>query len=97
MAHTQTQERGTRTVTINLRAHPRQKTLIDCAARTLGKNRSDFMLEAACGRADAVLCDQRNFVLDAKTFDRFVKALDKPPAPNAPLRRLLHTKAPWER
>jgi uncharacterized protein (DUF1778 family) len=37
-----------RDAAINLRARPEQRDLIDQAARLLGKNRSDFMLEAAC-------------------------------------------------
>jgi GNAT superfamily N-acetyltransferase len=37
-----------------------QRDLIDQAANLLGKNRSDFMLEAACERAQAVRAvDQR--------------------------------------
>ena len=39
---------ATRGETINLRATRRQKTLIDQAAETLGRSRSDFMLETAC-------------------------------------------------
>ena len=37
-----------RDAAINLRARPVQRDLIDHAAQLLGKNRSDFMLEAAC-------------------------------------------------
>ena len=40
-----------RAAAINLRALPEQRDLIDYAASVLGKNRSDFMLEAACERA----------------------------------------------
>jgi len=29
-------------------------------------------------------------------FKKFAKLLDKPPADNPPLRRLLRTKAPWD-
>lgn len=36
---------------INLRAKPEQRDLIAQAATLLGKNRSEFMLEAACERA----------------------------------------------
>ena len=44
-----------RDAAINLRALPEQRDLIDHAATLLGKNRSDFMLEAACERAQAVV------------------------------------------
>ena len=90
-------ERQPRDVTINLRANQRQRALIDRAAQTLGKNRSDFMLEAACREADAVLLDRRFFPLDEKGYRRFVAALDTPPGDNRKLRRLLTSKAPWER
>ena len=53
-----------RDVAINLRALPEQRDLIDHAASLLGKNRSDFMLEAACDRAQAVILDQVFFMKD---------------------------------
>lgn len=40
-----------RAVVINLRAKPEQRDLIDQAETLLGRDRSDFMLEAACERA----------------------------------------------
>jgi len=84
-------------VTINLRADQRRRALIDRAAGTLGKNRSEFMLDAACREATLVLLDQRLFLVDEKAFKRFNEALDKVPADNPRLRRLLASKAPWER
>ena len=92
-----TRERERRDVTINLRANQRQRALIDRAADAAGKNRSDFMLEAACREADAVLLDRRLFLLDEKAYRRFTDALDRPPAANPRLRRLLTSRAPWER
>lgn len=86
-----------RDVTINLRAHRNQRAVIDRAAEKLGKNRSDFMLEAACREAEAVLLDQRHFQLSEKEFKKFLAALDRSPAENPRLRRLLKAKAPWER
>ena len=83
--------------TINLRASRRQKMLIDRAASALGRNRSDFMLESACKEAEAVLLDRRYFAMPSAEFLRFTAMLDKPPANNARLRKLLKTKAPWEK
>ena len=57
-----------RNTAINLRVRAEQRDLIDCAAHTLGKNRSDFMLEAACEKAQGVMLDQVFFSLDAKNF-----------------------------
>ena len=57
-----------RDAAINLRAMPKQRDLIDHAAKLLGKNRSDFMLDAACERAQAVVLDQVFFRLDKAKF-----------------------------
>jgi uncharacterized protein (DUF1778 family) len=73
------------------------KVLIDRAAEALGRSRSDFMLETACREAEAVLLDRRYFSLSADAFKRFTAMLDKPPASNLKLQRLLQTKAPWAR
>jgi uncharacterized protein (DUF1778 family) len=89
-------ERGTRGVTINLRADHTKRALIDRAAQRVGKNRSEFMLEAACRQATEVLLDQRLFLLDEKAYKRFTDALDAPPAENKRLKRLMMSKAPWE-
>lgn len=85
-----------RDASINLRAHTEQRDLIDQAARLLGKNRSDFMLEAACEKAQGVMLDQVFFTLNAQNFQRFSEMLDAPVQPNPSLERLLATKAPWE-
>jgi uncharacterized protein (DUF1778 family) len=83
--------------TINLRASQRQKALIDRAAEALGRSRSEFMLDTACREAESVLLDRRYFFLAEDEFRKFVALLDKPPKDNPRLRRLLQTKAPWDR
>ncbi len=85
-----------RTAAINIRALPDQRDLIDQAAALSGKNRSDFMLEAACEKAQTVLLDQVYFRLDESDFRKFVEQLDQPVSPNPRLERLLARKAPWE-
>lgn len=84
-----------RDASINLRALPQQRDLIDHAASLLGKNRSDFMLEAACERAQAVVLDQVFFSLDASKFREFTAALDAPHSANPGLERLMAVKTPW--
>lgn len=84
-------------VSINIRAKARQRDLIDQAAERLGRSRSDFMLEAACHKAENVLLDQAFFTVDAGTFAKFQALLDRPLPPTDKLRRLLKTKAPWEK
>ena len=86
-----------RDASINLRAEPQQRDLIDQAAMLLHKNRSDFMLEAACDKAQAVLLDQVFFSLDDAKFQKFTAMLDAPIQPNEGLERLLTVKAPWEK
>jgi uncharacterized protein (DUF1778 family) len=84
-----------RDAAINLRALPEQRDLIDQAANLLGKNRSDFMLEAACDKAQAVLLDQVFFRLDDEQFRQFTALLDAPVSHNPGLERLMSVKAPW--
>ena len=73
---------------------PSSRDLIDHAASLLGKNRSDFMLEAACDRAQAVVLDQVFFNLDLDKFRQFTDMLDAPPSANPGLERLMAVKAP---
>ena len=84
-----------RDAAINLRAMPAQRNLIDQAANLLGKNRSDFMLEVACDKAQEVLLDQVFFRLDADQFQQFMRRLDAPPQASSGLERLMAVKAPW--
>jgi len=85
-----------RAAAINLRALPEQRDLIDHAATLLGKNRSDFMLEAACERAQSVLLDQVFFGLDTEKFQQFTALLDAPASANPGLERLMAVKPPWD-
>lgn len=87
----------TERISINLRTDATSRDLIDRAAEALGKNRSEFMLDAARREATAVLLDQRLFQLDDRAYRRFAAALDAAPSENARLKRLLRTRAPWER
>ncbi len=87
----------TREITINLRARRPQRDLIDRAAVARGQSRTDFMLEAACEKAEQVLLDQSAFEVDARTFRRFAELIDRPAEPNAALARLLSSRSPWEK
>ncbi len=97
MRNSSTTDRTVRGVTINLRADTATRTLIDRAAEQVGKNRSEFMLEAARREATSVLLDQRLFLLDDKAYAQFTAVLDQPPTENRRLRRLLTTKAAWDK
>ena len=82
---------------INIRARVMQRNLIDKAAAMLNKNRSDFMLEAACREAENVLLDQRLFLVDDDAWQAFETLIDAPVKDNLALRKLLNDKAPWEK
>ena len=97
MPTARTRPKRERDETINLRASRKQKALIDRAADALGRSRSDFMLDTACREAESVLLDRRYFALPEDQFRKFVALLDRPPNDNPRLRRLLQTKAPWDR
>jgi uncharacterized protein (DUF1778 family) len=83
--------------TLNLRIKPDERGLIDRAAELTGKTRTDFVLEAARRAAVDALSDRTLFSVDAKTYAKFVAALDSSLQPNDKLRRTMQTAAPWER
>lgn len=90
-------ETQNRAAPINIRARSTQRNLIDKAAAILNKNRSDFMLEAACREAENVLLDQRLFLVDDNAWQAFETLIDAPVKDNLALRKLLNDKAPWEK
>ena len=70
--------------------------LIDRAAKTLGKNRTDFMLDAARRAAEDALLDRTIFTVSPKAYAEFLARLDAPPQSDERLRRTMRTSAPWE-
>jgi uncharacterized protein (DUF1778 family) len=82
--------------TLNLRIKPEVRGLIDRAAKVRGKNRTDFILEAACGAAEDALLDQALFMVSEAAYAEFVQRLDKPPVQNTRLQKTLQTQAPWK-
>lgn len=85
-----------RDTSINLRARAEQRDLIDRVSKLLGKSRSDFMLEAACEKANSVMLDQVYFPLGDSDFKRFAQLLDAPLKPNLALEKLLAKPSPWD-
>jgi uncharacterized protein (DUF1778 family) len=81
---------------VNLRVREDVRDLIDQAARTFGKTRSDFMIDAARQAAEHALLDQTFVRVDAKTFAHFMAVLDQPPASEG-YARLMDAPRPWER
>lgn len=83
---------------INIRAKTSQRDLIDMAASTVSKSRTDFMLEVACREAQDILLDQRLFLLNDNQFEAFIEELDAPLTPErrARIDNLMNRKSPWE-
>ncbi|TYL44170.1 DUF1778 domain-containing protein [Dickeya sp. ws52] len=79
-----------------LRIKPADRDLIDRAAKARGKNRTDFVLEAARAAAEEALIDQRIIMADPDAYQEFLARLDQTPSPNAALRKTMQTPAPWE-
>lgn len=81
---------------VNLRMSPEDRAVIDRAARTAGKTRTEFMVEAARQAARETLLDTMLILTDGATFHRFRDMFDAPPQPNPRLRKLMSRTAPWE-
>ena len=92
-----TPKRATTRDTLNLRIKPELRGLIDRAAQLAGKNRTDFVLEAARRAAEDALLDRTVFSVSPKAYAEFLKRLDAPPRPNERLRRTMKAAAPWDR
>jgi uncharacterized protein (DUF1778 family) len=92
-----TPKRATTRDSLNLRIKPELRGLIDRAAQLAGKNRTDFVLEAARRAAEDALLDRTVFSVSPKAYAEFLKRLDAPPQPNERLRRTMQTQAPWDR
>lgn len=87
----------TKRSTLNLRISPELRGLIDQAAELSGKNRTDFVLDAARHAAEEALKERTVFLLDPEGYKAFVALLDAPPRPNERLLKTLHSKPPWEK
>lgn len=82
---------------LNLRIKPGLRSLIDHAAELVGKNRTDFVLDAARQAAETTMLERTVLPLNPKAYAAFVERLDAQPKPNPRLRRSLGTPAPWEK
>ena len=79
---------------LNLRIKPEERGLIDRAAKTLGKNRTDFMLDAARRAAEDALLDRTISTVSPKAYAEFLARLDASPQSNERLLRTMRTPAP---
>lgn len=82
--------------TLNLRIKPEDRDLIDMAAKIKGKNRTDFILEAARNAAEETLLERTIFLVSPEAYTEFLTILDAPPQTNERLRKTMQTPAPWD-
>ncbi len=68
----------------------------DRAAELVGKNRTDFVLDAARHAAEDSLLDRTVFSASPQAYRQFLAQLDAPPKPNTRLLKSMQTPAPWE-
>jgi len=81
---------------LNLRIKPQVRQLIDRAAEVAGKNRTDFVLDAARSAAEETLLDRTLFTMTPSAYREFLERLDAPPEPNERLVKTMRTPAPWK-
>ena len=82
--------------TLNIRIKPEVRDLIDRAAKSRGKNRTDFILDSARLAAEDTLFDQVIMTVSPQAYEQFQARLDMPPNANDRLRQTMQTPAPWE-
>tara|TARA_R110001583_G_scaffold180533_1_gene337624 strand:- start:1309 stop:1599 length:291 start_codon:yes stop_codon:yes gene_type:complete len=82
--------------TLNIRIKPEERGLIDRAAKARGKNRTEFVLEAARIAAEEAILDQAIISVTPEAYQAFLDQLDLPPKPNERLRKTMQTPAPWD-
>ena len=81
--------------TLNLRIPAAERNLIDRAALSTGKTRTDFVLEAARRAAEDTLLDRTMLLVSAEAYAEFLTRLDAPAQPNERLRRTMQAPTPW--
>jgi uncharacterized protein (DUF1778 family) len=79
---------------VNLRVREDVRDLIDRAAQSQGRSRSEFMIDAARRAAEDALLDQALVRVDRQTFDHFLGVLDRPPSGEG-FERLMRAGKPW--
>lgn len=82
--------------TLNMRIKPEERGLIDEAARTLGKTRTDFILDAALRMAEDTLLERTLIKVSPEAYAKFLVLLDAPAKSNERLSKLMNAQLPWE-
>lgn len=82
------------TCAVNLRVRDDVRALIDRAAKSHGKSRSEFMIDSARRAAEDALLDQTLVRVDQVTYAHFLQVLDQPPG-SVGFDRLMAASKPW--
>ncbi len=86
---------STKTRRIEVRISDEERQLEEAAAAALGVTLSEFVREAARGRAQEVLRERGEIALDDETARSFLAALDADAPPPPAMRELFEHPAPW--
>ncbi len=81
---------------LSLRISAKDRQLIDKAAESLNKTRTEFMLDSARAAATDALLDRRLFVLGEAEFKSFTKVLARAPKASDISRKLGKRPTPWK-
>lgn len=81
--------------TLNLRIPLAERNLIDLAAASAGKTRTDFILGAARRAAEEALLDRALLSVSPEAYANFLARLDAPAQPNERLRKTMQAPLPW--
>ena len=89
--------RSKRTEKLDLRLSRAAKQTLQAAATAARKSVSEFVLDSALSQAEERLADRRVFILDRKSWEAFVAALDAPPRRHPRLERLFNEPSVFDR
>lgn len=87
---------STKSRRIEVRVSDDERRLEEAAAAALGVSLSEFVRQAAHGRAREVLRERADVVLSDDAAARFLAALDDDGPPPAEMRELFQHNPPWE-
>lgn len=82
-------------VTLKLRIKAEERSLIDRAATSQGKSRTEFILEAARIAAKETILDQADISVTPEAYQAFLEQLNSPLNPNERLSKTMQAPAPW--
>lgn len=82
---------------ISIRLSPQSKRTLERAAAYADKTLTDFVVDVAMQRADALVREREVIALDAAEWERFQDLLLNPPEPTEKLRQALDDHARFVR